>query len=445
MIGPGATCGIAPGGDVGTSGTGRPAALKAAAIARFGSSCVRACLSPSRPSEASSGLLQPPAVSPAFTTARPSVELARRRHSSQFRAAVFRWSLRPTAKSGRCDEWRKFRHRGRRRRERRRFASHRGPERHTMRHAADGKCLDQRLAVGVGPYPARVAAARFFIGESGCKPMDIDPLADDVFGIGGLHDRIGGAVPDRIFGHGPRCLGCRPHAIAERMRGRRLLREHRLERLLDGPRAAIGKSGNDGAAGKNLRIGRQHDRSHGAAGREAGHEHPAPVNAERRNGMLDHLPDRKRLALVARNVARQEPREAILRIVGRLLLRIDDRKAEAIGERRPAGAVVVLLGALAAAVQRDDQWRQARQALGNIDEHAQVAGISAERRQFVQAAGLLRRVPRPTRPAFLRAVSRRLSNLRRRSWSRAIALPKSRISHLYCIAAIIAAMQKWGQ
>src|SRR6202171_6666478 len=146
--------------------------------------------------------------------------------------------------------------------------------------------------------------------------------------------------------------GCRPHAIAEHMRGRRLLREHRIERLLDGPRAAIRTSANDDAAAKTLRISGQHDRSHGAAGGEAGHEHPASVNAERRNGMRYHLPDRKRLALVARNVAWQEPGEAILRIVGRLLLRIENRKAEAIGKRRPAGPVVVLLGALTAAGAR---------------------------------------------------------------------------------------------
>ena len=38
MIGPGATRGVAPGGPVGISGTGRPAALEAAAIATFGSS-----------------------------------------------------------------------------------------------------------------------------------------------------------------------------------------------------------------------------------------------------------------------------------------------------------------------------------------------------------------------------------------------------------------------
>jgi hypothetical protein len=103
------------------------------------------------------------------------------------------------------------------------------------------------------------------------------------------------------------------------------------------------QSRNDGAAGKNLRICCKHNRSHGAAGREAGYEYFAAVGSKCRNGVLDHLPDRKRLAVAARDVARQKPRETILRIVGGLLLRIDDREAEAVGEGRPAGAVIILV------------------------------------------------------------------------------------------------------
>jgi hypothetical protein len=68
-----------------------------------------------------------------------------------------------------------------------------------------------------------------------------------------------------------------------------------------------------------------------------------PAERPVRNGVLDHLPDRKRLAVAAHNVARQKPRETILRIVGGLLLRIDDREAEAVGEGRPAGAVIILV------------------------------------------------------------------------------------------------------
>jgi hypothetical protein len=66
--------------------------------------------------------------------------------------------------------------------------------------------------------------------------------------------------------------------------------------------------------------------------------------------MLDHLPDRKRLAVAARDVAWQKPRETILRVVGGLLLRIDDREAEAVGERRPAGALVILVCGLGASM-----------------------------------------------------------------------------------------------
>jgi hypothetical protein len=121
--------------------------------------------------------------------------------------------------------------------------------------------------------------------------------------------------------------------------------------------APIRQSGNDGAAGKNLGVCCEHNGSHGASGREASHEYFAVVSSKFRNGVVDHLPDRKRLAVTTCDVARQKPRETILRIVGRLLLRIDDGEAEAVGERRPAGAVVILVGGPGAAMQRDDQRR----------------------------------------------------------------------------------------
>src|SRR6516162_7737155 len=133
-------------------------------------------------------------------------------------------------------------------------------------------------------------------------------------------------MPYRDFGPWPPMSGCCPHAIAKRLRGMSLLREHGLECLLNVARAPIGQSRNDGAAG-----------------REAGYEYFAAVGGKCRNGVLDHLPDRKRLAVAAHDVARQKPRETILRIVGGLLLRIDDREAEAVGEGRPAGAVIILV------------------------------------------------------------------------------------------------------
>src|SRR6516225_8909761 len=175
-------------------------------------------------------------------------------------------------------------------------------------------------------------------------------------------------MPYRDFRPRPAMSGCGSYAIAKRLRGMTLLGEHGLERLLNVAGAPKGQSGNDGAAGKNLRVCCEHNRSHGAAGREASHEHFATVGSKCRNSVLDHLPDRKRLAVAARNVARQKPRETILRIVAGLLLRIDDREAKAVGERRPAGAVVILGSGLGTAMQRDHQWRLGRQVFWSVGE-----------------------------------------------------------------------------
>src|SRR5260221_260394 len=92
------------------------------------------------------------------------------------------------------------------------------------------------------------------------------------------------------------------------------------------------------------------NRSHGPAGREPGDEWLEAVGSKCCNGVPHHLPDRKRLAVTARDVARQKPRETILRIVGGLMPRIDGREAEAVGEGRPAGAVIILVCSLGAAM-----------------------------------------------------------------------------------------------
>ena len=99
----------------------------------------------------------------------------------------------------------------------------------------------------------------------------------------------------------------RPHAIAESARGRRLLREHGLERFLDRSRTAVRQAGDDGATRIGFRIRCQHHGCHGAAGRETSNEHPAAVDAEFCDRVLDHLLDRERLALVTCDVAGQEP------------------------------------------------------------------------------------------------------------------------------------------
>jgi hypothetical protein len=102
--------------------------------------------------------------------------------------------------------------------------------------------------------------------------------------------------------------------------------------------------------------------------------------------------------VAARGVARQKPRKTILRTVGGLLLRIDDGETEAVGERRPTGAVVKLVCGLCAAVQRDDQWRLRRQVSGSVNEHAEVAGICAEPGQFSQPCRAGRRYADASRP-----------------------------------------------
>src|SRR6516225_6367750 len=260
-------------------------------------------------------------------------------------------------------------------------------ERHAMRHAADGKRLDQHLTVCIAPYAARVVLDEFLMRGTLRKPVHIGPLPNDVFSIGRFYDRIAGTVPYRDFWPWSAMSGCCSHAIAKRLRSISLLAEHSLERLLYVARTPIGQSGDDGAASKNLRICCEHNRSHGAARREASHEDFAAVGGKCRNGVLDHLPDRKRLAMAARDVVQQKPRKTILRIVRRLLLRIDDREAEAIGKRRPTGSVVILYGSLGAAMEHDNQWRHGRQVFGSVGEHAKVAGIYTKTGQFAAVSG----------------------------------------------------------
>src|SRR5262249_38548350 len=137
--------------------------------------------------------------------------------------------------------------------------------------------------------------------------MHVGPLPNDVFTVGRFYDRIAGAMPYRDFRPWPAMSGCCPHAIAKRQCGMSLLLEHGLECLLNVGGAPIGQSGDDGATGKNLRVRCKHYRSHGAASREAGYEYIATVCSKCRNRVLDHLHDRERFAVAARDVARQKP------------------------------------------------------------------------------------------------------------------------------------------
>src|SRR5215468_12329772 len=140
-------------------------------------------------------------------------------------------------------------------------------EGYAMCHATDNKRLHQRLTVCVAPNPARVAPDQFLIRGAVRKPVHVAPLPNDVFGVGKFYDWIAGTMPYRDSRPWPAMSGCCPHGIAKRPRSMSLLHEHSLECLFNVAGAPIGQSGNDGAAGKNLRVCCEHNRGHGATGR----------------------------------------------------------------------------------------------------------------------------------------------------------------------------------
>src|SRR6516164_3228895 len=73
--------------------------------------------------------------------------------------------------------------------------SRRRRERHAMHHAADGKRLDQCLAVSVAPYAARVVLDIFKVRGTLRNPVHVSPLPNDLFTVGRSHDGIVSAVP----------------------------------------------------------------------------------------------------------------------------------------------------------------------------------------------------------------------------------------------------------
>ena len=208
--------------------------------------------------------------------------------------------------------------------------------------------------------------------------MHIRPLLDDLARIHGLDRGIGAAVPHGDFR--PRAAMRRriAHQIAPFASRPRLSLEHAFEGFRNAGGAVIGQACDDGTAGEHLRIGRQHGRCHRSAGGKAGDEDAAAVDAMPSNGMLDHLADRMRLAVVAFDVAGLKPVEAALGIVGLLLLGIEQDEAVAIGQRGPARAVIVAGGRLRAAMENHHEGRGGGDAVRHIGQHAQIARIGAE-------------------------------------------------------------------
>jgi hypothetical protein len=67
-----------------------------------------------------------------------------------------------------------------------------------------------------------------------------------------------------------------------------------------------------------------------------------------------------------------------------LLLRIDDREAESVGEGRPAGAVIILVRSLVQPCSAMTNGALAA-VFGSVEEHAKVAGICTKPGQFLAA------------------------------------------------------------
>ena len=116
--------------------------------------------------------------------------------------------------------------------------------------------------------------------------------------------------------------------------------------------------------------------------------------------LVDHLSDRKSLALPALRIAGLKPVEAAVRIICALLLWEQQREAIAVGEGRPSGAVVIAGRRLRASMKNDHECGLICEAGGQMREHTQGAGIGTEIVNLTQAARSPTKVGRlePDRP-----------------------------------------------
>jgi hypothetical protein len=96
------------------------------------------------------------------------------------------------------------------------------------------------------------------------------------------------------------------------------------------------------------------------------------------NRFFDHLPNRKRFALIAMAVPGLKPIETTIGIVGPLLLGQKQGKTVSVRESRPSGPEIVSSCRLGAPVQHDDKGGIVRKGRRSIDEHPQIAGVRSE-------------------------------------------------------------------
>ncbi len=256
-----------------------------------------------------------------------------------------------------------------------------------MRHVVDDIGFHQRFAVGVPPGLSRVAVDDR-LGHGLCrKIVQVEPLLDDLVGIAGIDGAVGAAVPHRDPRPGSAMVRGTAHEIAEFALGPCRGVKHAVQRLAQIRGDAIGQAGDHRTGRKHLRIGREHHRGHAAAGGQAGDEDAPGVDAMRLRHVRDHLADRTGLAAVPRGVFRIEPVEAGVGVVGPLLLGHQKRKAVMARQHRPSRAEIVAGRGLAAAVQHDDERARLLQLRRHEGEHAQIAGIVAERGDLLKRAG----------------------------------------------------------
>jgi hypothetical protein len=98
--------------------------------------------------------------------------------------------------------------------------------------------------------------------------------------------------------------------------------------------------------------------------------------------VFDHFGDRASFAATPANVARFEPVEAYVRVVGSLLLRKEDCESFLFRQLRPAGAGVIARRGLRAAVQDDDQRSIPSQYFRKVKPAAERARIGVEAGEF---------------------------------------------------------------
>jgi YD repeat-containing protein len=251
-------------------------------------------------------------------------------------------------------------------------------ERDAVRHSGDQIMLDERLAGRSQPGAAREAPDRVQPVGIGGKPVHVHPLPDDRIAVARHNRMIGTALPDLNAGPGALVVGSAANAPAEFVRAALRAPAHAVERLTDVGRAAVSDAGQDGACREDLRIGGQHHRGHRSAGAEAGHEDAAGIDVVEPRHAVDHRADRGGLAASAPGILDREPVEAQHRVVGPLLLGKEEDEAVPVGERGPAGAVIVDCGILGAAVEHDHDRGRALETFGHIVAGAQIAGIGAE-------------------------------------------------------------------